>query len=304
MFVRANAMRQRSSSYTPWIVSEDLVRQYNIPSKLASIFINPKTAVVGKKRKPENVNQEKVKKMKTVEQPKESSVPSKTEGDVNSVAPVKKPRAKRDPNAPRKKPGPKPGFKRTPKLSSPVKGVGKVDDSKSVSPVKKTGTKRDPNTPRKKPGPKPGSKRTPKLLLTPKRQPPVKVESSDSDDDVSLAVLANKSPKIENGTSGQSKAEASPDKVLKPIQQNIVAPPGIVPLDRCKKRILEKDEKESSKPMKKMKQATLFDMKPPKKKTNASPRARLSPLKSPPKRVGACSVGSRTDNHLDQFSRQ
>lgn len=294
LFVRANAMRQRSSSYTPWIVSEDLVRQYNIPSKLASIFINPKAnALVGRKRKAEAMNEEKMKKLKT-EKPKEIPVKSRTDGDLNSISSQKKPKTKRDPNAPRKKPGPKPGSKRTPKVlltpdsHSPVKVVSESGEiSGSVLSVKKPGTKFDPNVPRKKPGPKPGFKRTPKVIS------PIEIESSDSDDDISLAVLANKSPKLENGTPGESKSravsspsksETVPGRILIPIQPKFSTPRGIIPLKPCPKRDVEKEDK-LPKPVKKMKQATLFDMKPQKKSENSSPRIILSPKKTPQKRV-------------------
>lgn len=205
-------MRQRSSSYTPWLVSEDLVRQYNIPSKLASIFTSPKSAVVGgRKRKSDGGNDRRFKKVKA----DKTDLPNKPsdEGNVHKETdkPPRKPRAKRDPNAPRKKPGPKPGSKRTPKaLPGPVKP------------------------------PKP---------LT-------KSEGSDSDDDVSLAVLANRQAKTENGT-----ISSSPQKVSKTVTT-------ITP---SKKREVVKPPLEFPS-VHKMKQATLFDLKmSPKKSGTGSP---------------------------------
>ena len=172
LFVRANAIRQRSSAYTPWIVSEDLVKRYTIPSKLASIFTNPKVSPAGRKRKADPAATEgAVKKMKatdiSLKQPK-----------VDPPPPLPQQQQQKQ-QKPRGRPGRKPGTK----------------------------VKRDPNAPKKKPGPKPGFKRTPKT--SPKTEPPhtpskvkVKTEASDSDDDVALAVLAgqaNRQVKVENG---------------------------------------------------------------------------------------------------------
>ncbi|XP_076045526.1 tyrosine-protein kinase BAZ1B-like isoform X2 [Oratosquilla oratoria] len=65
LFIRANAMRQRSSSHTPWLVAEDLVKRYNIPNKIASIFFSPKTTgSPGRKRKAEGPGKERLKKPK------------------------------------------------------------------------------------------------------------------------------------------------------------------------------------------------------------------------------------------------
>ncbi|XP_071534206.1 tyrosine-protein kinase BAZ1B-like isoform X2 [Panulirus ornatus] len=226
LFVRANAIRQRSSAYTPWIVSEDLVKQYSIPSKLALIFTNPKTNSFGRKRKAEGLIEEKAKKVKAekVENIKTNKIEIKKSHKAS-----KKPKVKRDPNAPRRKPGPKPGFKRTPKLNQ-----------KSELPKHSHKTQR-----------------------------PVKIESSDSDDDVSLAVLANRSPKVENET------------LIKP---DIVAVPGIVPLLEPKKREAGIAVKEQSVRIKKLKQATLFDMRTPKKNGDGTQRAMTTPKRSPQKK--------------------
>ncbi|XP_045610367.2 tyrosine-protein kinase BAZ1B-like isoform X2 [Procambarus clarkii] len=237
LFVRANAIRQRSSAYTPWLVSEELVKQYNIPSKLASIFTHPRTNSVARKRKAEGLSEEKPKKAKS-----EKTKPEKTKGEktkesvkrkkadpVSKSPKVRKPKEKRDPNAPRKKPGPKPGFKRTPK------------PSQNSEP------------------PKPSAR----------LQKPVKIETSDSDDNISLAVLANKSPKLENGTSEQPK---------------VITPPGIVPLEQPVKREVAKDGKEHVRGVRKMKQATLFDLKTPRKNTDGTPKPKVTPKKSPQKR--------------------
>ncbi|XP_042215473.1 tyrosine-protein kinase BAZ1B-like [Homarus americanus] len=230
LFVRANALRQRSSAYTPWIVSEDLVKQYNIPNKLASIFTNPRTNSVGRKRKAEGVFVERAKKVKA-EKTVETVKRNKADPASKPLKPGRKPRVKRDPNTPRKKPGPKPGFKRTPKLNP-----------KSELPK-------------------------PSLKL----QTQVKMETSDSDDDVSLAVLANRSPKIENGA----------HLAAKPLK--MVTPPGITPLV-LKKRVTEKDGKELLRSTKRLKQTTLFDMRSPKKMTDGTPKPKISPRKSPQKR--------------------
>lgn len=194
-------MRQRSSSYTPWLVSEDLVRQYNIPSKLASIFTSPKSVVAaGRKRKSDGGNDRRFKKVKA----DKTDLPTKPSDESNVLKvtdkPPRKPRAKRDPNAPRKKPGPKPGSKRTPKVP-------------------------------------PGPVKVPQSLT--------KTEGSDSDDDVSLAVLANRQAKTENGT-----LSSSPQKVRKTVTT-------ITP---SKKREVVKPPLEFPS-VHKMKQATLFDLK-------------------------------------------
>ncbi|XP_053638911.1 tyrosine-protein kinase BAZ1B isoform X2 [Cherax quadricarinatus] len=228
LFVRANAIRQRSSAYTPWLVSEELVKQFNIPSKLASIFTHPRTHALGRKRKAEGLIEEKHKKAKGE---KVLETVKKSKDGLSSRSPkVRKRREKRDPNAPRRKPGPKPGFKRTPK------------------PVPKL----EP--------PKPSSK-IPKV---------VKIESSDSEEDVCLAVLANRSPKVENGT---------------PEKTKMVTPPSIVPLLQPRKKEIIKDGKDQAKGVRKMKQATLFDLKTStKKNADGTPKAKFSPRKSPQKK--------------------
>lgn len=194
LFVRANAIRQRSSAYTPWIVSEDLVKRYGIPNKLASIFTNPKAPPVGRKRKVDpGATEGAVKKMKAAE---------RTDVSLNQP--------KVDPP-----PGPQQQQQQPPRRGRP----GRPPGSKA---------KRDPNAPRKKPGPKPGSKRTPKV---PKPEPgqsspqkvKVKVEASDSDDDIALAVLAgqvNRQPKVENGSSPGEKNAASPSKRKREIKMS------------------------------------------------------------------------------------
>ena len=203
-------MRQRASAFTPWIVSEDLVKQYNIPSKLASVFTQPSFNFSGKKRKLEETT-EKVKK---------------PTGETQKKVKVETEKIKKEPSgpdAPRKKPGPKPGFKRTPKVET--------KDSKPV-PVKV--------------------------------EAPVKMETSDSDDDVSLAVLASKSPTSEAASSGGSKEKEKGDS---------------------SQSVKRESEKEVV-PNKKMKQATLFEMKssskPPGSGTAGTP---TSPNKSPAKKA-------------------
>ncbi|XP_069983376.1 tyrosine-protein kinase BAZ1B isoform X3 [Penaeus vannamei] len=231
LFIRANAIRQRSSCYTPWNVAEELVKQYNIQGKYASIFTQPKTGPSIKKRKLEGQGEEKVKKPKS-EKTEETVKKTKPKTDKETAK-----RVKRDPDAPKRKPGPKPGSKRTPKVSPKV-------SPKAESPVK-----------------------TP-----PKLQTPVKLESSDSDDDVSLAVLASRSPKMKNGNTESPKSSTPPEQKT---------PPGIVPLVKSEKKEVPGGGKENSK---KMKQATLFDMKTPKKVGAKSPGSKATPRRSPQKR--------------------
>ncbi|KAK4314652.1 hypothetical protein Pmani_014070 [Petrolisthes manimaculis] len=209
--VRASAMRQRSSSYTPWLVSEDLVRQYKVPSKLASIFISPKSATGSRKRKADGGIDKRFKKVKAD------------------------------------------------KMDSPSQAI---DEGKVLKvtdkPPKKTRAKRDPNTPKKKPGPKPGSKRAPKVQLSPVKAPKTltKTEGSDSDDNVSLAVLANRQAKTENGT-----YSTSPQKLNN----------AVTPVTPNKKREVVKPSPVFPN-VHKMKQATLFDLKmSPKKSVAGSP---------------------------------
>ncbi|XP_066950593.1 tyrosine-protein kinase BAZ1B-like isoform X2 [Macrobrachium rosenbergii] len=208
LFIRANALRQRASAFTPWIVSEDLVKQYNIPSKLASVFTQPSFNFSSKKRKLDHPV-EKVKKQKS-----EDNKKSKPEKEKIKKEP-------KDPNAPKKKPGPKPGFKRTPKAE--VNAVVPV-------PVKS--------------------------------ETPVKMETSDSDDDISLAALASKSPKFE---ANSTKLEKTPEKV------NLPKP-------------LKREPEKNTQPNKKMKQATLFDLKSSKTPVTSGGTPG-SPKKSPQKRV-------------------
>ncbi|XP_047498386.1 tyrosine-protein kinase BAZ1B-like isoform X1 [Penaeus chinensis] len=231
LFIRANAIRQRSSCYTPWNVTDELVKQYNIQGKLASIFTQPRMGAVTKKRKLEGQGEEKVKKPKS-EKTEETVKKPKPKTDKEATKKVK-----RDPDAPKRKPGPKPGSKRTPKVSPKV-------SPKAESPVK-----------------------TP-----PKLQTQVKLESSDSDDNVSLAVLASRSPKMKNGNSESPKSSTPPEQKT---------PPGIVPLVKSEKREVPEEGKENSK---KMKQATLFDMKTPKKVGAKSPGSKATPRRSPQKR--------------------
>lgn len=213
-------------------MTDELVKQYNIQGKLASIFTQQRMGPVSKKRKLEGQGEEKVKKPKS----------EKTEETVKKTKPKteKEPtkKVKRDPDAPKRKPGPKPGSKRTPKVSPKV-------SPKAESPVK------SPN----------------------KLQAPVKLESSDSDDDVSLAVLASRSPKMKNGNSESPKSSTPPEQKT---------PPGIMPLVKSEKREVPAESKENSK---KMKQATLFDLKTPKKAGVKSPGSKATPKRSPQKRV-------------------
>lgn len=234
LFVRANAIRQRASAYTPWIVSEELVKRYGIPNKLASIFTNPKAPSIGRKRKADPATTEgAVKKMKAAERTDVSLKQPKVDPPPESL----------QPSPQRGRPGRKPGTK----------------------------VKRDPNTPRKKPGPKPGSKRTPKV---PKPEPgqlspqkvKIKVEASDSDDDIALAVLASQAsrqPKVEPGSTPGEKDGTTPS-----------SPSKILP----KKREIKMSQK--------MRQATLFDMHTP-TKLQTLPKA-LTPRKSPHGRVSVC----------------
>ncbi|XP_037788836.1 tyrosine-protein kinase BAZ1B-like isoform X2 [Penaeus monodon] len=231
LFIRANAIRQRSSCYTPWNVTDELVKQYSIQGKLASIFTQPRMGAVTKKRKLEGQGEEKVKKPKS-EKTEETVKKPKPKTDKEATKKVK-----RDPDAPRRKPGPKPGSKRTPKVSPKV-------SPKAENPVK-----------------------TP-----PKLQTPVKLESSDSDDDVSLAVLASRSPKMKNGNTESPKSSTPPEQKT---------PPGIVPLVKSEKREVPEEGKENAK---KMKQATLFDMKTPRKVGAKSPGSKATPRRSPQKR--------------------
>lgn len=239
LFVRANAIRQRASAYTPWIVSEDLVKRYGIPNKLASIFTNPKAPTVGRKRKADPATTEgAVKKMKAAERT-----------DVSLQQPKVDPPPETQQQPPQRgRPGRKPGTK----------------------------VKRDPNAPRKKPGPKPGSKRTPKVPKPesgqlPTRKVEVKIEASDSDDDIALAVLASQAsrqPKEEGGTiQGENSATtaSSPNKILP------------------KKREIKMSQK--------MRQATLFDMRTPAKLQ--TPFKSATPRKSPHGRVSV--------NHLNRL---
>ncbi|CAL4140585.1 unnamed protein product, partial [Meganyctiphanes norvegica] len=102
LFVRANAIRPRSSSTTPWMVKEDLVKQYHIPSKLPSIF-----------------------NMKPQPQKRKAEEPL-----VREI--IKKPKEEIDPQQTVEKPGPKPGSKHSPK---------KVDESGDPKILKKRGPK-------------------------------------------------------------------------------------------------------------------------------------------------------------------
>ncbi|XP_068214437.1 tyrosine-protein kinase BAZ1B-like isoform X2 [Palaemon carinicauda] len=209
LFIRANALRQRASAFTPWIVSEDLVKQYNIPSKLASIFTQPSFNFTAKKRK--------------LDQPVEKAKKQKNDDNKKIKTEKEKEKIKKEPkdtNAPKKKPATKSGVKRSLKVE-----LNKVES------------------------------------LPVKSETPVKMETSDSDDDISLAALASKSPKLE---ADNTELKKTPEKVglAKPV-----------------KRETEKD----SLPNKKMKQATLFDLKPSKTVTGSGTSS--SPKKSPQKRV-------------------
>lgn len=231
LFVRANAIRQRSSAYTPWIVTEDLVKRYGIPNKLASIFTNPKVSSVGRKRKADPTASEgSIKKIKAVEQTDVSLKQPK----VDPPPPLQQQQPQQQQPPAKGRPGRKPGSKNKPK---------------------------DPNAPRKKPGPKPGSKRTPRTPKTgtPQSSPRVKVkiEASDSDDDVALAVLAGQASrqiKVENGAAQ-------------------------TPKDAARQGLPRKREIKMSQ---KMRQATLFDMRTTPKKAMTTP---LTPRKSPHGRV-------------------
>ncbi|KAF2359943.1 Zinc finger PHD-finger [Trinorchestia longiramus] len=49
LFIRANAFRPKSSSHSPWIVSEECISKYNIPSKFTPLLSTPSSSSVKRK---------------------------------------------------------------------------------------------------------------------------------------------------------------------------------------------------------------------------------------------------------------
>ncbi|KAK7073042.1 hypothetical protein SK128_003473 [Halocaridina rubra] len=201
LFIRAHAMRQRASAYTPWIVSDDLVKLHNIPSKLSSVFTNSKFSFPHKKRK--------------LEQPLEGKS-KRSKGELSGDSKLK---------------------------------------SKAEEKKMKIEAKEEPQRELKQEN---AAKPVPSLLSPVKQEITLKVEMSDSDDDISLAALKCKSPK-------------TPTSPVMPV----FTPP----------KIKKDTDGEASASQKKLKQATLFDLKLSKKTPSNSVPKNISPKKSPPKKV-------------------
>ena len=71
LFIRASAIRQKGTSISPWVVSDDLIHKYKIANKFASIFLpfQSKTPNSSNKRKATNILEDSSKRSKIKEEP-------------------------------------------------------------------------------------------------------------------------------------------------------------------------------------------------------------------------------------------
>ncbi|KAI8504967.1 Tyrosine-protein kinase baz1b [Branchiostoma belcheri] len=286
LFIRSYAMRSGQGPNSPWVVDEECVKKYNLPSKFSDFLVSPKRVVPPSpvspfvnlgKRKSLDSSESSAKKRKQdrgLTQPK-VGLEAFLKPKVKVISsPLKK--VSNGPVSPSaKSPLPSPkviavnGVGKTPAspktLASPK--TPKSPKTEKVKAEKKSTAKKPAATSAKKKATIPEKKRTPKGATKKKA-----VSSTDSEDDAPLSryILIEKKKK-----KTPTKQSSSSDEIT------IDSSDDDIPLNELKRKSLS----DSSSGKKALKQMTLFDLK--KKKGESGTPKKGSPKKATtPKKSG------------------